>query len=194
MSLGHNNTVDGAKAGDGRREGVPSSMFAALFWKQQGWLGTSIQQLWPAQRHLTCQTLADVKVGMFPPWQAAASSTAKTGLLSFSFLSQWHTCCHSLPFHLARFLCGCTRDSYMSCALLNVFFRSDFSNLSLSLSNCAPNNTVCHLFVRAIMDQMGNSLICSGLLSQLVLGLLFSRLSEDVLLFIWSEASNLCSG
>ena len=72
MSLGCNNTVDRATAGDGRRMGVPRSMFAVLFRKQHGWLSTSIQQLWPAQWPPTCQTLADVKVGTFPPRQAAA--------------------------------------------------------------------------------------------------------------------------
>lgn len=51
---------------------VPWSMFAVLFRKQHGWLGTSIQRVWPAQWPPTCQTLADVKVGMFPSRQAAA--------------------------------------------------------------------------------------------------------------------------
>lgn len=52
--------------------GVLRSMFAVLFGKQRGWLSTSIQQHWPAEWPPTCQTLADVKAGMFPPRQAAA--------------------------------------------------------------------------------------------------------------------------
>lgn len=48
-------------------------LFAASTWKQHGWLGTSTYSSFGQHCGLeAAKTLADVKVGMFPQWQAAA--------------------------------------------------------------------------------------------------------------------------
>lgn len=141
-----------------------------------------------------CQTLTDVKVGMLPSRQETACHW-KRPIITILFPFPMTSLLSLTPLSSRQVLtvCGCTRDSYMSSALVNFFFRSVFSNLSFSLSNCVPNNTAGYLFVRAIMDQMGDSLICSGLLSKLSVFCSLG-LSEDVLLFIWSVRSNLRRG
>lgn len=122
-------------------------------------------------------------LGMFPPRQAEACLlTEAYNHYSLSF---------STPLS-SRQVLMCTRDSYMSCPLINVFFRSVFFDLSIRLSNCAPNNTACHLFV----SYNGPNGWQSHLLRAIIwaLSLLFSGLREDVLLFICRVVSNLCSG
>lgn len=108
--------------------------------KQHEWLGTSIQPAstvasnlpntgWCRSGHVSITT------------RSSTPSKQAYNHYALSFF-RWHTCCHSLPFHLARFLCGDTRGSYMSCALVNIFQRSVFSCLFPPTPFGA-----CHLFV-----------------------------------------------
>lgn len=147
MSLGCSHTVERATAaGDTHKTGVPWSIFALP--KAARMARYQSVQPRPADWTLFCQTLASV----------VSNRQQQCHWITVLFF------CNDIPavtfvsFYLDRFM-HVNELRIVICVCFKVVF-------PLIFQLCSKRHGVLHLFVRPIMEQMGYSMSCSGLLSE----------------------------